>query len=206
MEYKFGGKIAIEDYIQFNKHVYKVIFFMFSKKFNIILYLIIIGIVIGAIVGSTIVIAIKVESSELINVIKQLIKQPRFIFLITLLFIILLVVPFIFKLIDRIFEKILGRYCKKFYNSNKLGEFQNYNITENNINITNENENINLPKDKICKIEFDNDSIYVFIGMGMACIIKKHFFENENIFDELRIFVKENFENNTRKTATTANI
>ena len=80
------------------------------------------------------------------------------------------------------------------YNSNKIiSEYYNYNITENVINIMNENGNINITKDKLLKIEFNNTSIYIFIGLNQAYIIKNHFFENENEFNELKIFIKENY-------------
>ena len=182
MEYKFGGKVKLEDYIKFNMHANKSIF---SKNFNIVFYLIIIGIIVYNILPAISNI-IKLDSDELII----LIKQPRFIFYI----IILLSIPFIFKLIDIIYKYFMGHYYKKFYDSNKLmTEYEEYNISENNIHITNENESVKLTRDKILKIEFDNDSIYVFIGLNAAYIIKKHFFEDENMYNEIKIFIIENY-------------
>ena len=186
MEYKFGGIITLEDYIQFNKKANKS---FFSKKFNIIFYLIIIVIcayfIVPALLSAIFSMA-KLEYSELII----LFKQPRFIINIC----ILLSIPFLIKLLNIIFDKIMKQLYKKVYNSNKImTEYENYIITENMINIFKENENINITKNKIFKIEMDNNSIYIYIGLNIAYIIKSHFFKDENIFNELKIFIKDNY-------------
>jgi hypothetical protein len=79
---------------------------------------------------------------------------------------------------------------KKLYNVNKsLQQYQKIKITENFISITTETENTNLIKSNVNRIEYDKDSIYVFVGLRQY-IMKKRFLENENDFERMVNFVK----------------
>jgi hypothetical protein len=62
---------------------------------------------------------------------------------------------------------------KKIYNADKsLQQYRKIKITDEFISITTETENINLRKTNINKIEYDKDSIYIFVGLKVH-IIKK---------------------------------
>jgi len=47
-----------------------------------------------------------------------------------------------------------------------------------------------ITKDKIFKIAYDKNSIYIYLGLNMACIIKNHFFDTEEKYNELKLFMK----------------
>ena len=188
MEYKFSGKITLEDYIQFNNNLYKN---KHSGKIKVIFHLVLFGIIFFSLL-QLIMELIKLES----EILREILLEPKFIFNMSLIVLGILFIIFI----DKIWSIIARKFYKKIYESNKLmTALENYTITKDNISIINDNENVNITKDKIYKIQYDTDSINIFIGINMAYIIKKRFLENDEVFDELNIFIKENFDKNKSK-------
>jgi len=180
MEYNFNGKITLEDYIQFNENIYK---FPFSTKIKYIFCVFLLGIFIYIILP----VLLELEPQEIL----KFFANPKVIINLILFFsIIILILVF-----PKILRSLMKNIYKKYYDSNKtMTELCHYFITENIIKINSESEDITLRKDKINKIKYDNDSIYIYIGLNMAYIIKKHFFENDKEFEALKIFIKENFD------------
>jgi len=85
-----------------------------------------------------------------------------------------------------------GIYKKSFlkYNLN-IGKCD-FTINESNIFIKSQTEIANLDESNIKKILFDNDTIYIFPESTFYGIIKKRFFEKEEEFHELVLFIKMN--------------
>jgi hypothetical protein len=82
--------------------------------------------------------------------------------------------------------------CTRYYNSNKfLQDEESFIINEEFIEVTAQNSHAVINKDKIYKILFDKDSIYLFTAVNHALIIKRRYLKSDNEFDELKIFLKE---------------
>jgi multisubunit Na+/H+ antiporter MnhG subunit len=177
MEYTLNGKISLDDYIQFNKNHQK---HGFSRVFRIILYS-----ALFIFIGFTFI----SNKEPLTDIFKTspLYFIEMFIPLIVILIIIILLNKFGAPL-------ILRPIYKRHYKANKmLQQTQNIKINEQCISITTETGNVNLTKENINKIIYDKDSIYIYTALNMAHILKKHFLENENDFDELVKFIKFNY-------------
>jgi hypothetical protein len=87
---------------------------------------------------------------------------------------------------------VIIAYKKKYYSSNKFFQDEQYFVVnERFIKITIPSLQTVITKNEICKVEFDKDSIYLFITEDTVYIIKKRFFENSDEFDELKEFVKQ---------------
>ncbi|ULQ60806.1 hypothetical protein K7I13_05950 [Brucepastera parasyntrophica] len=83
---------------------------------------------------------------------------------------------------------------RKTYESNKFfTEKVEYVITENEIRISSESSAEKLTKDKIYRILFDKDVVYIFIAENMAHILKQSYFADEAIFDEVKNFIRINY-------------
>jgi hypothetical protein len=180
MEYNFNGKITLDDYIQFNENIYK---FPFSEKLKYIFCVFLLGIYIYNILP----VLLELEP----QIILKFFANPKVIINFILFFpIIILILVF-----PKILRNLMKNIYKKYYDSNKImAELCCYNITENVIKLKSESGDVILTKEKINKIKYDNDSIYIYIGLNMAYIIKKRFLENEKAFEELRIFIKNNYD------------
>jgi len=178
MEFVFNGKLTLEDFIQFNETHLKKSFF---GKYKYLFYLLLIVIFIYSSFF---------EIKEIINfasvhpeILLKIFLQPSVIF--PILGIVLLI---IFS------KKIMKPIYKKYYNSNKImTEIKYFNITEDIINIKSDSEDYKLTKDKIYKILYDDDSIYIYFTINGAHIIKKHFINNNSDYDELVKFMKEKY-------------
>lgn len=196
MEFNFEGKVSLDDYIQFNQFV--------SKKYEIIFHVILLfcvlinlsiniksyydGIIFGRLYENNLVLTENEETNleELQNSIKIIDFAEHF------LSSILLIIFFTIFLFIRKHNK--SKRIMKNYNSNKLMTENNvYKITIDSIIINNDFGNITLKERIINKILYDKDSIYIFIGLNAAYIIKKHFFEDENKYYELNNFIKEKY-------------
>jgi hypothetical protein len=91
-----------------------------------------------------------------------------------------------------IFKILVAVSYRKGYNSNKfLQDEEHFVINERFIEVTAKNSRSVAQKEKIYKVKFDKDSIYLFIAANMAYIIKKRYLKNSDEFDELKEFVKQ---------------
>ncbi|GHV33794.1 hypothetical protein AGMMS4952_26070 [Spirochaetia bacterium] len=163
MEYRFNGKMTLDDFVQYNRFYTVDIFF--KRKISIIFYitpLVLIGLVIY-----------KIIIHETIYFLDDLLG-------------ILIYCLFIFFIV----KKPKGLF-KKPFNSNKMSQEEQYFvINEKEIIITTESMNIKLIKEKINKIKFDKDTIYLFTSEGSAYLIKSRYLNN---FKELKEFIKINY-------------
>jgi hypothetical protein len=168
MEYKFSGKVSLQDYIAFNNFVVKKSLFKGRKLvlFLIALALLVIAILLSAYLG---------EFSEMMRNM-----------LVFVLFIALCII---------IFFICLNRTYRKYYNSNKFYlEEQYYTVNEVDIKISSESAGITLTKEKIHKIMYNKNVIYIFSALNMAYIIKDTFLKDVNEFDSLKEFINEHYE------------
>ena len=102
----------------------------------------------------------------------------------------LLFIP-IFIILFLIFFK---KNIKKQFQSNKFfAEEQHYSITEDQIEIKSENTSTIITKDKINKIWYNKNAIYIFISSYLAYLIPRTF-SNNNEFDLLKDFINKNYE------------
>jgi hypothetical protein len=166
MEYKFNGKLTLNDFAQMNrfymrefflKRKYSVFFLLFiifligSFRYNIILY-------------------------NKIRFLEDLL--PALIFGLAILFVI---------------QRPNIMY-KKYFEMDKISqEEQKYIVNENEINMSSENSYIKITKDKINKIRYDKDSIYIFIGENKVFLIKSRYLKDLTEFNELKDFIKLNY-------------
>jgi hypothetical protein len=175
MEYKLSGKISLKDFIQFNKNY---------KKH-----------------GSALITRIAVYSALVIFAGVILLSSYKFVkyYILNLPALQLLKVfsPFIILAIFIILLITVGmpRIYKKHYNANKgLQQPFNIIINEQCIFITTETGNEKIIKENINKIYYDKDSIYIYMALNIAHIIKKRYMENQDDFENLVKFVKEHYE------------
>jgi hypothetical protein len=100
-----------------------------------------------------------------------------------------------FVVLDRIIAPMINkRVYKKYYNSYKFyNELVNYKINESEITISSENSNTTLTRDKILKIIYYKDAIYIYLGLNIAYIICARYFENRDQFNDLCNLLKEKY-------------
>jgi hypothetical protein len=168
MEYKFNGKMSLDDYVQFNRNF--MIEILFKKKMSLVFIILGISIFIGYFIYNFVVY-----------------NQIRFYE--DILPIIIFILTFVFLLFRR--PKI---FYKKYFTANKLAqEEQFFVINDKEIIIKSESINIILTSEKINKIRFDKDTIYIFTAIGSAYFIKSRYFDNINEFAEVVDFIKNNY-------------
>jgi hypothetical protein len=174
MEYKLAGNVSLKDFIQFNKN-YKRHGSTFIIRMAVYSALIVF-------VGVIILSSYKFFEYYILNLPALELLKIFSPFIVLIIFIILLItvgMPMIYK---------------KHYNANK-GLQQSFNITINEqcIFITTETGNEKLIKENINKIYYDKDSIYIYVALNIAHIIKKRYMENQDDFEDLVKFVKEHY-------------
>jgi hypothetical protein len=85
---------------------------------------------------------------------------------------------------------------KKIYRSDKSASKEKYfKITEETISVTTENGNLAYNKEKINKIWFEKDRIYIFLSVVQVITIKKIYFENEKDYEEIKRFIYDHYKN-----------
>jgi hypothetical protein len=170
MEYNLNGKVSFDDYVRFNKTHKKHGFY---KIFRLIFY-------------PALIIYIAYTFIPVIETLKNKILTS----LITLIIFLIL-----FYIISILFNITVMRLIyKRHYNANKLlHQTQSIKINEQSISITAQSGTSILTKEDINKIIYDKDSIYIYIGLNIAHILKKRFLENENDFEDAVKFVKSNY-------------
>ena len=162
MEYKFNGQLSFDDFVQMNRFYMVEIFF--KGKISIIFIIAIIFFI-----GSFIYNFVFYNSIRFVEDI-----LPILFFGLVILF-----------AIKR--PKIL---YKKYFEKDKMSQEEHtFIINENEISMTTENSFIKFTKDKINKIKFDKDSIYIFISENKLCIIKSRYLNNLTEFNELKDFL-----------------
>jgi hypothetical protein len=166
MEYKFNGKVTFEDFIQMNRLYMKEIFL---KGKLLIIFIVFITIILGFFVYDII-------AYNKISFIENLL--PIIIFCFAMLFIIKT-------------PKIL---YKKNYEKDKLShEEQTFIINESEISLFSENSFVKITKDKINKIKFDKDSMYIYLSENKILIIKSRYLNNISEYNELKEFIILNY-------------
>jgi hypothetical protein len=167
MIFSFSGEINnVEEFMQFQRILHKELFGkMFSRK-NICFIILLM----------------------LIYFIQDLKKEYSLQKII--IYIMVIGIPCILVLLAA-YSKVLNKNSFIKYKS-KIGQF-NFTINENTINIDCKYGIANLDKSNIRKIIFDNDSIYIIPVSTFGGIIKKRYFEDEGIYNELVLFLKKYF-------------
>jgi len=174
MEYKLIGKISLKDYIQFNKNHRK---HGAALIIRLTVYLVFIFFVVVGLLPDLDLIKYYIINFSLLELLKIF---PLYIYVI-IFFILLNII-------------IIPINYKRHYNANKsLQQPCNITINEQCISITTEDGSSKLTKENINKIYYDKDAIYIYTALNLGQIIKKRFLENEDYFEELVKFVKENY-------------
>jgi len=167
MEFKVSGQLNIDDYIQFQRVSLKAIFL--ARKMIILFFVL-----------------VAIFTSDLFDFRKGISLRDTTT--------IIAIVSFcVFLLVLAIMLNSKKVYKKSFESNMTIKEKCNFLITEDKIIIDSESGNTILSKDKIHKILFDKDSVYVFVAANIARIIKKRFCKNEEEFNALVLFIKDNY-------------
>jgi len=174
MEYKLNGKISLKDYIQFNKNHGK---HGSALIIRLVVYPALLVFVIVSILPNLDVLKYHILDLSPLELLK--VFSPFIFFVIFMILLKIIIMPFIYK---------------RHYNANKSLQYPcNITINEQCISITTEDGSSKLTKENINKIYYDKDSIYIYRALNLGHIIKKRFLENEDDFEELVKFVKENY-------------
>jgi c-di-AMP phosphodiesterase-like protein len=166
MEYNFSGQISFDDFFKFHQfNIMAVINKIFPKKGK---YFVVLSLI----------------AYFIIDLRRDFSFSKIIIWLIVIL---IFVCPWVIIYYSK------GLY-KKLYNNDKSNiELCNYKINENSINIIFNSGIINIEKNNVHKILYDDDSIYIYQEPNMAKIIKKRFFDDENEFSSLLVFIKNEY-------------
>jgi hypothetical protein len=169
MEYKFNGDFTLDDYVQMNRHIMKKRFSKIGWKIS---YCILGVLFLGLTIFNIVIIG---NIDAILEFIKEMIWVPVFIVL--------------------YFTFLLSKWrLKKYYISNKIyNELKLFIVNEETISINSESINTILTKQKINKIEFDKDSIYIFTSLLSVIVIKQRFLNNINEFIGLKELIIKNF-------------
>jgi hypothetical protein len=164
MEYKFSGDSTLDDYVQMNRLIMKNRFSEIGWKIFFI------------VLGTIFLVAMffNLNTKNIFEILKSIVD--------------IIWIP-IFVLVY--FKIILSKWrLRKYYVSNKIyNESKLFEINKKNILINSESINMNIQKDKIAKIEFDKDSIYIFTSLLNILVIKQRFMKDENEYNELKNFI-----------------
>jgi hypothetical protein len=166
MEYKFSGQISYDDFMQFQQ-------FNLKNSLNKIL-------------------PVKRLPFVLLFLIIIIIADFRRDYSLQKV-IIWIIIMAIIAGISLIFYHSKRLYKKLFENDQSNKEKCDYIINENSIIIKYRDTVLSFDKNNIHKILFDDDSIYIFQEPNIAKIIKKSFFDDENIYASLLSFIKEEY-------------
>jgi hypothetical protein len=167
MEYKFSGKLTFDDFVQMNRFYMKDT--LLKKKITIVLFIIVIIILLGYLITNIII----------NNTVRFLEDILPIVFFGSLMYFLL---------------RMPKKYYKKYFENDKMiQEEQTFIVNENEMNISSENSFLKITKDKIVKMKYDKDSIYIYIGENKLCIIKSRYLRDLTEFNELKDFIKANY-------------
>ena len=167
MEFNISGEINnVDEFMQFQRILHKELYSrMFSQK-NIIITILLFS----------------------IYIFQDLIRE--FSFQKIIIYILVIGIPCIIILLAA-YSKVINR--KSFEEYKLITGNLYFIINENNIIMNCQKGIENINKNDIRKILFDNDSIYIIPKSTFGGIIKKRFFDNEEKYNELVLFLKEKY-------------
>jgi hypothetical protein len=188
MEYRFNGKISLEDFILFQKFNQKRnVFGGWKKIFYILFFIFVIILTISYI-------------KELVNIyVVNTVPQLDSLIILSIIAHIfgefsVITIMLSFLLFILLFSIFFNKYLKKCYYSNKFyAEEQHYIFTENQIEIKTDSSCTIITKDKINKIWYNKKNTYIFISLNLVYIIPESFLGN-NEFMEFKCFLEEHYQ------------
>ena len=171
MEYKFTGKMTLDDFTQMNNFYYRE--FFFKGKFSVFLYIslavFIVFMVLNAINYN------KVDFFE--DILPILIFIALFVFL----------------------SSKPRLMFKRFYEKDKImQEEQTFAVNETEIVMSSSSASVKVTKDKVSKIKHDKDTIYIFISENKLVLIKSRYLNGAISFEELKEFIKTHYSNEAK--------
>jgi len=181
VEYKISGQINLDEYCQFRKALRGK---FFTRKTIIHCCIIVAAIIISIYFIND---GLKRHS----NILIVLINSIELIIILAMGFIALLM--FLIGFLSDLKLKITKNERRDFELDKEIRKKYDYEITQDNIVIYFENKKNILGKKNISEIIFDADSIYIIDEKYKAYIIKKRYFNTEELFGELRLFLKEHY-------------
>jgi hypothetical protein len=85
-------------------------------------------------------------------------------------------------------------YYRRCYKSDKMVDAErNFYITDEFISMSTDFTSLKITKEKIKKVIFNRDSIYIFTSLSSVLIFKRHYLNSDKEFEELKIFINEKY-------------
>jgi magnesium-transporting ATPase (P-type) len=180
MEYKFKGSLTLQDYIQCCK--------ILNRK----------RIIVTTILAYILFIAFIFLSFSLADI-KTIFNNPINLFYIIsdkYVIICFLFITLFFVITNFIISPIM---YKRNYKADKLiNAERNFCITDKLITMSTEDISLHIPRDKIKKIIFDKDAIYIFTSINNVVMIKERYLSDNKEFEALKMFINEKYNENWR--------
>ena len=174
-EFNLNGSVNLDDYIRFCKSYQK---YSFIGKYNLYIFIAIFAVFTYMYLPNIETMAVMFREAPF-----ELAKK-----------IMILVCAVIFVILFN--TRGMRTLYKKQYEVNKeLQESQNIKVGKEWIVITTKLGKTDFLKKYINRIIYDKDVIYIYQEKHKGYILKKQFLENENDFDDLKNFIKLNYEN-----------
>ncbi|MFB5652837.1 YcxB family protein [Leptospira wolffii] len=177
MNFRIKGNVSLKDYSKFiNYHLYESLFGGFRKF--IFLFL---GLVLFFYYVLPILKKLPPRNET------EIVELSEFLARILMIFAFASILYLFFKI------RLVSRNRKTFASNKFLQDEQTFDIDENQILASSSDSNTILTKEKIHKIAFRDDAIYIFISAIQAFVIPKHYFDNDDEFGEAKNFLKEHY-------------
>jgi len=175
MEYKFKGSLTLKDYIQCCK--------ILNRK----------RIIVTAILAYIVFLAFLFLGFSFPDI-KTIFNNPINLFYIIsdkYVIIIFLFITLVLVITDFIISPII---YKKNYKADKLIDAErHFCITDELITMSTEDISLQISREKIKKIIFDKDTIYIFTSINSVVIIKGRYLSDNKEFEALKMFIKEKY-------------
>jgi hypothetical protein len=175
MEYKFKGSLTLKDYIQCCK--------ILNRK----------RIIITAILAYILFIALVFLSFSLADI-KTIFNNPinlLYIFSDKYVIIFFLFITLVIVITDFILSPIM---YKRNYKADKLIHAErDFCVTDELITMSTEDISLHISREKIKKMIFNKDAIYIFTSINSVIIIKERYLSDNKEFEALKMFINEKY-------------
>jgi hypothetical protein len=176
MEYNFKGSLTLNDYIQCCRVL---------NRERIIISTIL------TYIFFAVFIFLNLDFDVLKNVLKE--NPLNIFYIISSRYVIkyFILITLAFVIIDFIISPI---FYKRHYKSDKMITAErNFRITDEIILMSTEYISLQISKEKIKKIVFKKDTIYIFTSLTHILTIKQRYLSDKSKFDELKTFINEKY-------------
>jgi len=175
MEYRFKGSLTLKDYIQCCN--------ILNRK----------RIIVTTVLSYILFIAFVFLSFSLADI-KTIFNNPINLFYIfsdKYVIIFFLFITLFIVITNLIISPIV--YKRNYKADNLISAERNFCITDELITMTTEAISLHISREKIKKIIFDKDTIYIFTSINNVVIIKERYLSDNKEFEALKMFIKEKY-------------